>query len=410
MELFDTRKTAQRWTSTLLVIFSTTVAFTIWAAGFPLLTLWVRDLGISHAQGGLLGGLFYVPAFFVALPSGWLLDRYSSRIILGPSWACIVLGTLLMSLASSFFVLCVGRLIFSIGMWVHQVGAPKLLGDWFAGRKELGFVMALYTWSFTIGVFISLTFVGRIAVSIGWRQALSLLAALGGTALLVMLVVPSDGLTSLAAQTSHADFRPFRFGLLLWFAAFAYLFYNSGSDSYYTFTPDYLVKRGYDLAHASSFVGWYAWVAFVLKPLCSIFLNRKTAPLFIVAGSACAIVAFGLLLLPTLWPLVITVLIGASLALCMPSLIALPAFLLPRHLTGKGYGFVQMLGSLELFAQPVIGYSIDRTGNHQWAYAIMSLYCFLALLAASLISIFDGRAKTVGDEFDLSLIKAQVED
>src|SRR5437764_1113687 len=45
----------------------------------------------------------------------------------------------------------------------------------------------------------------------------------------------------------------------VWLIAVMYLFYNAGSDSYYTFSPDYLVRRGYALADASSVVGAYAW-------------------------------------------------------------------------------------------------------------------------------------------------------
>jgi cyanate permease len=399
VDFLDPNRPGQRWFSTVLIILSTTVAFTIWAADFPLLTIWVRELGISRAQGGLLTGLFYLPGLFLALPGGWLLDRYSSRLILALAWVTIVLGTGLMSLAPGFLVLCLGRLLLSTGMWVHQVGAPRLLGIWFSGRKRLGLAMALYTWSFTIGTYLSLTFVGRLAVAIGWRQALSILTLLSLLALLLMLVVPHNASAAPAEAKSPApqpgSSRPFQLGWLVWLAAIAYLFFNSGSDSYYTFTPDYLVTRGYALARASALVGLYAWVAFVLKPLCSLFLNRRTAPIFVIVGSACAIAAFGLLLLPRIYILPLTLLVGASLAFCMPALVALPSLLLPPRLTGQGYGLLCMIGSLELFASPVIGYSIDRTGKHLWAYGIMAAYCLLAMVAALLIHVVSKRQEVI---------------
>jgi hypothetical protein len=58
-----------------IVVASTAIGVMIFASAFPLLPLWVRDLGISHAKTGALTGLWYVTGIFVALPIGWLADR-----------------------------------------------------------------------------------------------------------------------------------------------------------------------------------------------------------------------------------------------------------------------------------------------------------------------------------------------
>jgi len=367
-----------RWFVTAVVVIATSVAFMIWAAVFPLLPVWIRDLGISRTQGGVLAALFYIPGFFVALPGGWLFDRFSTRNILLCAWVLVVLGTATMAFAPQFLTLCAGRLILSVGVQVHQVGAPKLLGVWFAGRRELGLVMAFYTWSFTIGVFTSLTLLGKVAAAAGWRPAMYLLLGLTAVAVLALAALPRDHPSGAGREQAAPPFRPFRLGLPVWVAACTYLLYNAGSDAYYTFTPDYLVTRGYDVARAAFLVGVYAWIAFTLKPVFAIFLNRRTAPLYITAGSLVAIGAFMLLLAPHVFPLVVTALIGVSIALCMPSLLALPAFLLPTRLSGQGYGLLMLFGSLEVLAAPLVGYSIDRTGGHLWAYVLLSVFCGLA--------------------------------
>lgn len=178
----------------------------------------------------------------------------------------------------------------------------------------------------------------------------------------------------------------------VWLIAVMYLFYNAGSDSYYTFTPDYLVTRGYALAYASSVVGAYAWIAFGLKPFTSSFLKGRTAPWFVVFGSAVAISAFVFLLQPHIHPLFISVLIGISIAFSMPALLSLPAFfVLPEH-TGQAYGLLQFFYSLGFFAQPLIGFSIDRTGRHTLAYGLMSAYCAVALVASLALIFVSTRA------------------
>jgi Flp pilus assembly pilin Flp len=181
----------------------------------------------------------------------------------------------------------------------------------------------------------------------------------------------------------------------VWLIAVMYLFYNAGSDSYYTFTPDYLVTRGYALAYASSVVGAYAWIAFGLKPITASFLKSRTAPWFIVLGSTVAITAFILLLQPHLHPLFISVLIGISIAFCMPALVSLPAFFVSPEHTGQAYGLLQFSYSMGFFAQPLIGFSIDHTGGHAVAYGLMSAYCAVALVASLALIVVSTRATRV---------------
>jgi MFS family permease len=271
-------------------------------------------------------------------------------------------------------------LLLSVGINVHHVGAPKLLATWFRGRKELGLAMGLYTWSFTIGIFASLNALGTIGDHHGWRTAMYVVVMLVAAALLAiaLLVQPAPEIGD-ESKLERVPFRPQKLGLALWIVAVMYLFYNAGSDSYYTFTPDYLVRRGYGLARASYLVSMYAWIAFALKPVFASFLTRRTAPYFVAVGS---IAAFELLLQPTIHAYLVSVLVGISIALTMPSLLALPAFIVSSKETGQAYGLCQLFNSLGFFAQPLIGFSIDRTGQYNWAYGLMAAYCGIALMSA----------------------------
>src|SRR5262245_6026992 len=143
-----------RWAVFALTLVTTTIGMIAFASVFPLLNLWIRDWHITRAQGGLLSGFWYLPGLLFSLPAGWAFDRYPIRRVLLVAWVLVAGGTALMALAPSFSILCAGRLIFSIGMNAHLIGAPKLLGLVFAGRRELGFVMGVYTMAFTAGVFL----------------------------------------------------------------------------------------------------------------------------------------------------------------------------------------------------------------------------------------------------------------
>jgi predicted MFS family arabinose efflux permease len=389
-------KDSQRWAIFATAVLSTGVGMMIWATVFPLLNPWMKSLGISHTQGGILMAVFYLPGLLVTLPGGAIFDRYPGRTPYVVAWLLIVGGTALMTVATGFLMLCAGRLIFAIGLNLHNVGAPKMLALWFRGHPRLGLAMGLYTWSFTLGIFASLTFLGRIAEKYSWRGAMLVVLVLSGIALLLIWLMARSPEGTGTASSQGLNFAILKsFTPAVWLIAVMYLFYNAGSDSYYTFTPDYLVTRGYPLAYASSIVGAYAWIAFGLKPLTSSFLKGRTAPWFVVFGSAVAISAFMFLLQPHLHPLFISVLIGISIAFCMPALLSLPALFVAPERTGQAYGLLQFFYCLGFFAQPLIGLSIDRTGGHTVAYGLMSAYCTVSLVASLALIVVSGRTTAV---------------
>jgi MFS family permease len=319
----------------------------------------------------------------ISLPAGWAFDRYPIRRVLGLAWVMIIAGTALMTIAPTFWMLCAGRFIFSIGMNAHMIGAPKLLGLWFAGRRELGFVMGIYTMAFTAGVFSSLNLLGSIGAAHGWRpamQLLTLLSLLGGG--LVLLI--SEPAAAARGETSAAParFRPMALGAGAWTLAIAYFGYNIGTEAFLTFGPDALVGRGYELALASSIIGSYALVALVLKPILASQLKRNTAIGFVVAATGLALLAIGAFFTPGLTPRIAAAILGVSMALGMPAFLALPSFLFPPERSGQCYGLYQMLYSLGFVAQPLVGLATDRTGSYAAGFVVVAGYCLLALLAA----------------------------
>ena len=369
-----------RWVVLLLVALATTIGMMVFAAPFPLLPVWIRELGLTKAEGGLLNGLWYLPGIAVALPAGWAFDRYPARRVMLVCWACIVAGTALMAAARSYPVLCAGRLLFSIGMNSHMVGAPKVVGSWFAGRRELGLAMGLYTLAFTAGVFLALNVLGRMAEQGGSHPALRLIAILTLVGIAIMALVPELPIVAGSAEApGRSGFHPWKLGAGAWILAVAYFGYSIGTEAYLSFTPDFLVGRGFALAAASSIVGSYALIAFVLKPPLSSQLTRDRAIPYVCAATTVALVSIALLFLPVP-PLVSAGAMGVSLALGMPSLLALPAFLLPASQSGQGYGLYQLLYSLGFFAQPLVGFVVDRTAVYSSGYLVIAGFTLLGAM------------------------------
>lgn len=372
-----------RWVVLVLMIVVTSIGMMSFAAPFALLPVWIRELGLSKADAGLLSGLWYLPGIVIAMPAGWAFDRLPPRRVMLAVWVLIALGMATMALAGTFVMLCAGRLLFSIGMNAHMVGAPKVLGNWFAGRRELGFVMGMYTLGFTTGIFLSLNVLGQIGETRGSGPAMQLMAMLSLAGLALLALVPgAPDETNAATEASPATrFSPWALGAGAWLLAIAYFGYSIGTEAYLTFTPDFLVGRGLSVSVASAAVGSYALVAVILKPILSSMLTRERAPWFAVAATIAALASVGLLFVGVP-PRLSAAMMGLSLALGMPSLMSLPNYLLPPSRAAQGYGLYQLLYSLGFFAQPIVGAVVDRTGSYAAGFAVIAGVTAIGLLVA----------------------------
>jgi MFS family permease len=370
-----------RWTILVLVFLTTAIGMMAFASVFPLLSLWIKDLGITRAEGGLLSGFWYLPGIVISLPAGWLFDRYQVRRVLLLCWVLIVAGMGLMAVAPSFWVLCAGRLLFSIGMNANMIGAPKLLGQTFAGRRELGFVMGVYTMAFTLGIFLALNVLGTIGANQGWRPAMQLMAGLSAAGLAMLFLIPKSA-EGIETGGTGVKFNPFGLGIGAWVLAIAYFGYSIGTEGFLTFGPDALVGRGIDLARASAIVGSYAIIALVLKPFLSSQLKASNGIAYVLAATFAALLATGLFVVPGMMPQVGVSMLGVSLAIGMPAWMALPSFLFPPDRSGQCYGLYQTLYSLGFIAQPLVGFAADKMGGYTAGFAVIAAYCALGGLVA----------------------------
>ena len=163
------------------------------ASAAPIL---VKDLGLGFADVGFLVGLYMLPGILLAVPGGWLGERFGDRRIVVAGLGLMVLGGVLAGLAPSYALLVAGRLISGIGGVLLNVLMSKMITDWFI-EHELVLAMAIFANAFPIGVGIALMTLGSLAERAGWAAALETSAAVAGAALLLVAFVyrphPNDG-------------------------------------------------------------------------------------------------------------------------------------------------------------------------------------------------------------------------
>ena len=370
-----------RWFVLGLILFTTATGIMIFAAPFSLLHLWVRDLGISRTQAGVLAGLWYLLSVCVSLPCGWLADRVRLRGLFVSLWVLIVTGTALMARAPGFGMLCLGRVLFSAGMTGHVVAGPKLLAVWFEGRREFGLIMGLLSMSMSVGVYASLFVLGRIGQHSGWQPAMLLLVVLAAVGLLMMLFVPSRS-PGLGKASAPAAVLPRSHGMAAWILALVFAGFSVATEAYLTFTPDYLVQHGYGLAAASAIVGIYAWVALCLKPFLSSFLQKSNAASYLVVASLVFMLSVLLLIARMVPPAASAGFFGISMAIGMPACYALPPLMFGNQESGYVYGLCSFLYGLGFVVQPLVGLTVDKTGQYTTGYGVICGVATIALLGA----------------------------
>jgi cyanate permease len=368
-----------RWLVLGLVLLTTAGGLMMFAAPFPLLTLWVRDLGISRTEAGALTGLWYLVSACASLPAGWLADRVRLRGLFLSLWALIVAGTALMAGASGFWMLCLGRVIFSTGMTGHLVAGPKLLAVWFEGRKEFGLIMGFYSMSMTAGVYASLFVLGRVGQHSGWQRAMLLLVVLATALFFTTLSVPSASPDSNKSGAVVAVLPPSR-RMAAWTLALVFAGYNVATEAYLTFTPDFLVRCGYGLAAASAIVGVYAWVALSLKPFVSPFLRKTNAASYVVVASFFFLLCVLLLSTRIVPPAVSAALFGVSMAIGMPAFYALPPLMFGNEQSGYVYGLCSFLYGLGFVVQLLVGLAVDKTESYTTGYGLICAVAAVALI------------------------------
>ncbi|MGQ0545710.1 MAG: MFS transporter, partial [Betaproteobacteria bacterium] len=126
-----------------------------------------RELGLDQAATGALIGLYWASGVLVALPGGWLGQRFGDKPMAIAGGALMAAGGLLCALGESYAMLAAGRVIAGLGGIVMNVMTVKMLTDWFAGR-EIGLAMGGLFGSFPLGIARGLALQAPRAAAAGW--------------------------------------------------------------------------------------------------------------------------------------------------------------------------------------------------------------------------------------------------
>jgi len=363
-----------RWTI-LSVLFtariSVAIAFQSVAAILPFL---VRDLGLTYTQAGSLIGLFMLPGVLLAIPAGWLGTRFGDKAVALCGLAAMVLGSVWVAQAESFGHAAFGRLICGSGGIALNVLLAKMTTDWFAHR-EIATAMGFLVSSWPVGLALAMAVAGWWVGFVAWPVILYAAAGVSALGLVLMTVAYRAPATPLAAPGPSFRISRHGFGLAV-LAGLVWATFNTSAIIFLSFSPTYLIERGWSAAPASSVSSLVMWLCVPLVLLGGHIADRTGRYDLLIAGTTLltALLMAAMPLVPATVPFL--VLVGVIWGAPAGPIMALPQ-VLPAAERAAGFGiFFTVFYGCMAAVPAVAGLLLDLSGDSRlpllFAAAVMA--------------------------------------
>jgi MFS family permease len=355
----------------------------------PILGILIDLLHISYAQAGMLMSLALFPAIVLSFPGGLLVDRFGVRVTGIVSLVIMMLGTVIVAVGNSYWVLGLGRLIMGLGATILVVALPKIITTWFAGR-EIGLAMGVYHTAFPLGTILALNFAGILAYGLGWRVPIWGSAVLCAVALLLFIIFIREkkGEQSETLEPLNLLGAIKEAGWKIWCVGIAWAFFAGCTISYFTYAPDYFISSGKDVAQAGLIASAPMFGSILLAALVGTLVDRIGKKwLFAVIGLAG--IALMLFLIPkfTDHAVLLAVSMGIFIAMFTPTTFAIPADILTERVRGVGFGIILTCqGFGNVFGPAIAGIFRDITGDYLWSFAAMFVMALLGIIPLVVIA------------------------
>jgi len=334
----------------------------------PILPIVSGELGLSHAQAGMLETAYLLGYIVIKMPAGVLGNRIGIKRTLTLGMVGYALATALNFFATGFLHLFVLRFLVGLFQGVHLPLANTLLSERFGDRQ--GRAIGFHESGPNVGNSIAYPLAIAIASSWGWRYAFLLLSlpafVLAGVVTLILKderqgsKVVNEEETAGENQSLGAYFR------LLAPLALAHAVYNLCLRTLLTFAPSYLVEyRGMGLA-AAGFVAMLMPAAGFFAKISSGFIAERVGR----RNSISAAILMSGVFIFTLTRVsgqgltsLNFIVLGLALYSFSPTIYATVTSGLPTQLKSMGLGAVTMTGNIfGAFSASLIGYLIDTLG------------------------------------------------
>lgn len=233
-----------------------------------------KDLGLNLTQVGFLGSIFSLAGILMALPIGYISNRFGASRILIAGILFYGIGFILTGLSPSFAFLTAAFLVAAIGFGSFHPPAFSEVARLSDGKKK-GRIMGDFTAIGEFGRICLSAAIPMIVVAVGWRQT-SIIYAVSAGALFTFFAFRhfSNGKKTPSPHAGMGDISFFEimknwnFVLVLLINFFDLL----ASSALFVFLPFLLIKKGID----PSILGAFTSAFFLGNLIGKMLLGRMT--------------------------------------------------------------------------------------------------------------------------------------
>ena len=340
---------------------------------------------VSHAELGVLIGIYLLPGALFAIPGGWLGKRFGDKRVVLAGLAMMTLGGVLLALSDAYEIMLIGRLVSGLGAVLLNVLITKMVTDWFAEHR-IASAMGILISSWPLGIAIALLIMGPLENMVGLSLtffvpvmlcaiAMVLIATIYANPPELVKTVAQPG-ESVAGKLSAYELRGVVLSGCIW------CLYNIAFILPLSFGPEYLVSQGLSLTSAGAIVSLTSWLFIPALPLGALLAERIGRPVTTMVVIFIAI-AFLLWMIPfTSSHIFIFIMLGIIFAPAGGLIMALPAQILRPENRAVGMGIFFTIYYLGMGIFPALAGTIrDISGNPAAPLFLAGIAILCALLA-----------------------------
>jgi MFS family permease len=257
----------------------------------------MQAFNATGAIVGLMSAMYFWAYAGFMIPAGVLIDGFGVRRVVAAGSVVMGLGTLVMGIADSQFVLMTGRFLVGMGATVTFIGCLKIAADWFP-LSHFGTLSAVTATVGVLGALGGTLPLAALVAAAGWRRAFILIAVLTFAGAAACFLFVRDHPVGAAPGARVSSLGPVLHGLVkvlgnwhTWPPFLTFFFSYSAISNLMLWTVPFL-RDVYGLSNtrAAAYASAVAWALLVSAPLTGYLsdrvLRRRKLPYAALSGGS----------------------------------------------------------------------------------------------------------------------------
>ena len=343
------------------------------------------EVAISYTALGTLMGIYLLPGALIAIPGGWLGNKFGDKRIVLTGLAMMIIGGALLALSNIYEVMVFGRLVSGTGAVLLNVLMTKMVTDWFSGHRiELAMGILISSWPFGIGI--ALLTMAPLAEAYGLTWAFSAPVILCSLSILLIAAIVTHPDTSVDPNANlKSKVAPGLSQFELWgsiLSGCVWCFYNIAFILPLSFGAEILTARGVKLSVVGAIVSLTSWLIIPTLPLGGWLAERTGRPISIMTISFLSIAVIIWIIPVTTHYVFMFALLGLIFGLPGGLIMSLPAQVLRAENRAVGMGVFFTVYYIGMgISSGIAGYLRDASGDPAAPFWLAGLIIIMALLS-----------------------------